>query len=382
MEPNFSPPVLNLPKPLIGQASCPLFQTRHQGSLSLITTGFELMKKIKNDLLCATSSIDMLFYIIRNDAYGDTIVDLLIQKAQEGVRVRLLLDWIGSIFFHRKTIERLKKGGVQFSYSNRTVRAINKRNHRKITVIDDTIGYLGGFNIGKEYVSQIATYGYWRDFHLRLEGDGALTLKAQFLYDWYKATKKQDTYDIKYPNLKKGNLHFTLIGTNGSHVENVYLTLFEQAKSEIMIATPYFIPTNRLLGALLHACKRGIRVILIVPYRNDHPLVGEAANFYFRPLLKSGATIYRFIPGFFHTKATVIDRTLCDVGTSNFDLRSFFLNEEMNCIIEDASFTQQVVYALHQDILFSEPLTLEAISRLSLLQKGKEKFALFLRRHL
>ncbi|WP_062200174.1 cardiolipin synthase [Massilibacterium senegalense] len=359
-----------------------VFFTKHSGTISFITTGNQLMKNLQNDLLCATSSIDMLFYIVRNDTYGDKIIDLLLKKAQQGVQVRLLLDWVGSIFIHRSTIRRLQKGGVNVCFSNKSFFSIQQRNHRKITVIDQQIGYLGGFNIGKEYVSQTAIYGYWRDFHLRFEGDGVCTLHKQFMDDWSSANKKEFSPTTNTPNLKKGNLNFSLIGTNGEIVEDIYLSLFQQASQEIIIATPYFIPTKRLLDALMDACRKRIRVIIVVPYRNDHPLVGDVANIYFQPLLKSGAKIYRFIPGFYHTKATVIDRKICNVGTSNFDRRSFFLNAEMNCIIEDEPFAKQVAAAIQKDCDFSEPLTLDILQNKTPFQKTKQTVGKWIEKYL
>lgn len=348
----------------------------------LFADGQELYTNLFQDISDAKKHIHILFYIVKNDKVSNEFLNLLKKKAQEGVTVRLLLDRIGSFQISRKEVRALRKCGVHFAFSNRPrlpflFYTLNYRNHRKITVIDGIIGYFGGFNIGKEYLGQDPRLGYWQDFHLKLFGDGVQDLQTEFMLDWEKSTKENLLGVPSYfPKLPKGVLPLRFFPTDGAYIKEFIVDLIRKAKSEILIGTPYFIPGKDVLRDILDALKRGVNVTILVPYKADHALVKEAAFPYFKVLLKAGCKIYRYTHGFYHGKIIIIDNELCDIGTANFDKRSFFINDELKCIIKDPEFIQKVRDEFLLDIFHrSEELTISSYENRPILQRGKEIFS-------
>lgn len=356
-------------------------ETRY-GDVHLLGNGKDFFESLFHDIQQATDHIHILFYIVKDDNIGSRLLEILEDKAKEGVQVRLLVDRIGSSL-KKKSIEDLKKVGISFAYSHPPKLpylffTLNRRNHRKVTVIDGKIGYVGGYNIGDEYLGRDPKFGFWRDFHLRIAGDGAQDLQEQFLQDWMVATKEQLKEERYYPHLPKGKIALRILPTDGVFLEDTFLDLIRQAKHTITIGSPYFIPGKAIQGELMAASKRGVDVRLIVPKKGDHPLVKEAAFPYFKELLESGVDIYRFYRGFYHTKTIVIDDQVCDIGTANFDKRSFHINHEINCLIYDSEFIRGVVNEMDYDISISDRLTLKEWEKRSYLQRGKEKVATLL----
>lgn len=348
-----------------------------QSDITLFTTGETLFDDYFAQLEQAKHHIHILFYIVRDDEIGQRFFSLLEQKVNEGVEVRLLVDWVGS--FGLSASLRQKSG--QFAFANRPALPfffykLNERNHRKITVIDGKIGYLGGFNIGKEYIGQDPKFGNWRDYHLKIVGEGVHDLQRQFLEDWTKATGQSFGDNERYfPPLRKGAMKHRLLPTDGKYLEDEFIQLIKQAKQEIIIGTPYFIPSKKIMNSLLEAIKRGVQLTIIAPMQADHPFVKEASYPYFRQLLRAGARIYQFYNGFYHTKVIVIDDHLCDIGTANFDRRSLFINYEMNCYIYDKPFIQHVKQTIARDIDTSTLLTAEYFRKQTWFQRLKEATA-------
>lgn len=352
---------------------------RH-GTVRLLPTGDEFIGSLIHDIKAAEHHIHILFYIFRDDHIGKKILQHLEQKAKEGVAVRLLVDRFGADVKNR-SIQSLKQAGAQFEYAHRIsfpywFFSLIRRNHRKITVIDGKIGYIGGYNIGDEYLGRDPKFGFWRDYHLRLTGDGVQDLQDQFIQDWERESRLPVTRDRwLYPPLAKGPHELRIIPTNGSFLEDSFLQLVEQAEETITIGTPYFIPGEKLHHALLDAAARGVAVRLLVPKKGDHPLVKEAAFPYFKELLEGGINIYRYYRGFFHGKAIVIDDKLADVGTANFDKRSFRLNYEINCLLYDKEMIQLVREELDYDFSISERLQMEDLANRSFFHRTKEQVA-------
>lgn len=352
---------------------------KRQGKWLLFTDGQELYTHLFQDISDAKHHVHILFYIVKNDLVSGEFLNLLKRKAREGVTVRLLLDRIGSFQISRKEVRSLRDSGVHFSFSNKPrlpyfFYTLNYRNHRKITVIDGTIGYFGGFNIGKEYLGQDPYLGYWQDFHLKLYGDGVQDLQTEFLLDWQKSTKESLFGNPDYfSKLPQGTLSLQFMPTDGAHIKEFLLELISKAKSEILIGTPYFIPGREILQVILDAKKRGVNVTILVPYKADHAFVKEAAFPYFKNMLEAGCHIYRYTNGFYHGKIILIDHELCDFGTANFDKRSFFINDELNCFIRDPLFIEKIRAEFLNDILHrSERLTLSSYEKRPFLQRGKE----------
>nr|WP_174734787.1 cardiolipin synthase [Mesobacillus harenae] len=352
------------------------------GSLVLFTKGEKLFTDMFNELKKAEHHIHVLFYIAKNDQISCDFLAILKDKAKAGIEVRLLLDRIGSKSVSRQMIKDLKQSGVKFSFCNvprfpYIFYSTQVRNHRKITIIDGKVGYLGGYNLGKEYIDKDPELSPWRDYHLKLIGESVQDLQQEFLLDWNRTVKtgllKERVY---FPQLPKGPLQQQIVASEGVHLEQVLSSLIKKADQSITIGTPYFVPSKRLQEDMLHALKRGIRLTILFPHQADHILVKEASYYFLRPLLKEGARVYEYMKGFYHAKVILIDDKVCDLGTANFDKRSIFLNHELNCIIFDETFSQKMAAVLHKDILDSEELTLMKLSGFNPFRTLKEKAAL------
>ncbi|YCA43586.1 cardiolipin synthase [Bacillus sp. JZ8] len=351
---------------------------KRKGDITFYTEGYDLFEQLFSDVRNATKSIHVLFYIIRSDEVGQEFLTLLKEKRQQGVEVCLLLDWVGSSLT-KKDIQLLREKGIKFSFTHKPTfpflfYKLNTRNHRKITVIDNSIGYIGGFNIGKEYLGFNPKLGAWKDFHLRITGEGVADLQNQFCEDW-----KRETEEVLYPPEPSYNgtfpCSFQFKATDGKTLEQDFITMIEKAKKEIYIGTPYFVPSQKLFQPLLDAIDRGVNVNILTPLKADHPLIPDSAFPYYKPLLKKGGRVFRHYYGFYHSKVIVIDDVMCDIGTANFDKRSLFLNKEINCYMYSPSFILQVKKIVCDDINDAEELMLEDIQKRTWFQKTKEQIS-------
>jgi cardiolipin synthase A/B len=356
---------------------------RRHSDISFFINGTHLFSDYFAEIRQAKHHIHILFYIIKDDEASEPFFQLLKQKAKEGVRVRLLVDWVGSFGLPKALIRSLKASGIEFAYTYKPrfpffFYWLNRRNHRKITVIDGKIGYIGGFNIGREYVGKDPNFGEWRDYHLKITGEGVHDLQTQFLRDWEEATNTAIAKAEYFPPLQAGAIAHQLVAKDGHALEQHFIDFIGRAKKEIIIGSPYFIPSRPVMNALLDALRRGVNVTVLVPLKADHLLVKEAAYPYFYRLLKAGARIYRFYQGFYHAKTIVVDEECCDIGTANFDKRSLFFNSEINCYIHDRDFVQKVKKAIAHDLARSEPLTPDFWKKRTLWERGKESIATLL----
>lgn len=346
-----------------------------EGNLELITSGTHLYSRYFEDLKKAQASIHILFYIVKNDRFSQLFLDVLKEQAKKGIEVRLLLDWVGSRTVSKYWIREAKKCGVQIVFCHKPrfpflMFSLQQRNHRKITIIDNKIGYLGGYNVGKEYIDLDPELSPWRDYHVRLQGEGAYDLQQEFIFDWKQATGNNiERGPIFTSNVKMAH---QLFPSDGFGLEEKLIQTCQQAKKSIIIGTPYFIPPKRLFQTILTAIKNGISVTILVPDKADHPIVKEASFRYLRKILASGGSVYQFENGFFHAKVVLIDDTICDIGTANLDYRSFHLNHEINCFIYDPIFISKVQTALEEDLTHSSKLSLQGLNRVPLSVRVKE----------
>ncbi|WP_208590709.1 phospholipase D-like domain-containing protein [Gracilibacillus suaedae] len=291
--------------------------------VELFVDGNSLFEAMLSDIEKATESIDMQFFIIRNDRISNKFYTLLARKHAEGVRVRLLADWVGSFNFRKKWLNQKfdmrKMNPPRFPFFYH----LQQRNHRKVLVIDQRISYLGGFNLGNEYVGKDVLLGSWRDYHLRMIGEISEVLQNSFASDWGEANTSQisQTGDVQ------------ALVTEGDVLEKELLNYIKKANQSIEIGSPYFVPTRQLAEALMAALARGVDVTILIPEKADHIVAKAAALPYLRKLKERGATIHLYVDGFFHAKMLFFDRKTCDVGTANFDRRSLQLNQELNLIV-------------------------------------------------
>ncbi len=322
-----------------------------------------------HDLEQAKDHIHFQYYIFKLDTLGTRILNVLIQKAKQGVKVRVLFDDIGSRGLHKRHLQELiDNGGDVEAFFPAIMPLINPRmnfrNHRKIVVIDGRIGYVGGFNVGDEYLGLNKKFGYWRDTHLRIEGSAVHPLQTRFILDWNQASEKNDIeYSERlFPAIpRKGSVGMQIVSSGPDsqweQIKDGYLKMIFLAKRYIYIQTPYFIPDISFLDALRIACLSGVDVRIMIPNKPDHMFVYWATYSNVGKLLKAGAKVYIYENGFLHTKQIVVDDELSTVGTANIDVRSFKLNFEVNAFIYDREKSHELAELFEQDMQLSTELT-------------------------
>lgn len=322
------------------------------GDVQLYTNGDELYRNLFDDINRAEKYIYIHFYIVGKDEVSREFLRLLEKKASSGVDVKLSVDRIGGYKLKKKIISQLKEKSVKFTFSKKPkfknlFFSLHQRNHRRIVTIDGKVSYIGGFNIGKEYLGQDPKFGPWRDYHVRIEGDGAADMERKFAEDWQEDTGEK--FPIHHGLPVQGNVKYQYIFSNGKGLWQEYGGLLKKAKHSLIIATPYFVPSKEMMQGLKDVLNRGVRVKILVPFKSDAVMLKQAAYPHLKEMLMAGAEIYQYRNGFFHGKVTIIDDEIVDVGTANFDNRSFYLNTESNCFIYDKKVVAEVWSRLEKD---------------------------------
>ncbi|WP_347552229.1 cardiolipin synthase [Pseudalkalibacillus hwajinpoensis] len=356
-----------------------------RSSTKLLLNGGETFSTIKEEISKAETYIHMEYYTFRSDKLGTSIINLLVQKAKEGVEVRVLYDSIGSHNLSRASKNALRDAGakvqqflpIKYGFVNQTV---NFRNHRKIIVIDGKAGFVGGLNIGDEYAGDMNNMRYWRDTHLLVKGEILSALHGVFLMDWsymcgeeLLTGKYLETYDVK----GDGGTQLVASGpdTKRGAMSDLYFSLITNARERVWIATPYFVPNKAIRTALAMASMRGIDVKLIVPEISDGFLTQYGTRSYFSELLDNGVEIYMYQRGFLHQKIMIVDDDLATVGTANMDMRSLNLNFEVNLFLIQASTVSDLLKAYNNDLNDSIKVTKDSYSERGLMHRTKESFA-------
>ena len=359
------------------------FSYTQNNEIEIYTDGERKFQELFNSLENAKDHIHMEYYIIRNDDLGNKLFDILSKKAKEGVEVRLLYDSVGGRQISKDKIEKLKGSGVKVAvFFASTVPfinfKINYRNHRKIVVIDGIVGFVGGFNVGNEYMGLNNKIGYWRDTHLKIRGDAVIDLQTRFFLDWSHASKQELMFLPKYfpDNRIQGKVGIQIISSGPDKSDEViksnYVKMINSAKKSILIQTPYFVPDASVFEAIKIAAASGVDVRIMIPCKPDHPFVYWATYWYCGGLLKYGVKVYIYEYGFLHAKTLVIDGTVASVGTANFDVRSFKLNFECNAIIYDTKTSKMLYDIFMEDLNYSMELTRELYLERGILIRFKE----------
>lgn len=320
--------------------------------------GNEKFETLINDIKRAKSFIHIEYYIMRNDNLGKRLVDELTKKAKEGVEIRILYDGMGCMELPSDFFDKLRKaGGYAVAFLPRLMIRINYRNHRKICVIDGKIGYIGGFNIGDEYLGIVKRYGKWRDTHLRIEGDAVDHLQMRFIMDWNFTAKDykvaiDDKYFPKKTDFQGVKMQIVSSGpdTQWKNIRNAYFKMINEAEDHIYITTPYFVPDDSIFTALKVAALSGIDVRIIFPGNPDHLFVYWASMSYLGSLLDAGVKCYQYEKGFIHSKFMSIDGIVSTVGTANMDIRSFAVNFETNAFIFNEEITKTLELDFEKDL--------------------------------
>ncbi|WP_277673470.1 cardiolipin synthase [Piscibacillus halophilus] len=333
----------------------------------VLTNGRETFPAIIKALKEAKNHIHLEYYIVRDDEVGNEIKDILIQKAKEGVEVRFLYDAVGCWKLSDSYKEDLKRAGVQIEafspvklpyIGNR----INFRNHRKIVVIDGKVGFVGGLNIGDEYLGKNKYFGDWRDTHLYVRGEAVRSLQTIFLQDWkYETGEHLLKPEYLSPEILDDHFGGVQMITSGPDnqwetIKKLYFSMIISAKKSIWIASPYFIPDEDILTAMKVASLSGVDVRLLMPKRPDKRIVFHASRSYFPELMEAGIRIFEYEQGFMHSKVVIVDHELASIGTSNMDMRSFHLNFEVNAFLFRTESTNKLVADFKEDFLKSKEI--------------------------
>ncbi|MXQ54661.1 cardiolipin synthase [Shimazuella alba] len=352
--------------------------------IQIFNDGKQKFISLFEDIKAAKKEINIQYYVIQPDALGRKLRDELIKKAKEGVKVRLLYDEIGSKRIPPDFFEELSSVGgeveIFFPSLFRLVNfRINNRNHRKLCVIDGKVAYLGGFNVGNEYLGLNKEFGYWRDTHLRIRGDAVNDIQSRFILDWHQAGNHQNiNYDdfSFYKEKQTGSSPVQIVSSGPNsyteHLKNMYMKLILNAKHSVYIQTPYFIPDPSFMDACKIALLSGIDLRIMIPSKPDHPFVYWANLAYTGELLDYGAKVLLYEKGFLHAKTIVVDEQVGSVGTMNIDARSFRLNFEVNAVIYDEQIAKQLYKTFHEDSQVSSELTPKRYRDRTILTKMKE----------
>ncbi len=359
-----------------------------QNQTELYFSGEPWLKQMMRDIRQAQQHIHLEFFIWKADAAGLLLRDALLEKAREGVKIRILLDRLGCwriAYLNRGFLKPLLvHPNVSFSWFYPTripfiqVR-INYRNHRKIVVIDGEIAYTGGMNIGDEYVAG-GRFSAWRDAQLRIHGEAARSLQMVFLIDWYTA-KKEYLFEPAYFPLPEvqGRRGIQIVPSGPDQkwdsIAQAYFAMINAAQEELLITTPYLIPDDAILMALKTAALRGVEVKLLFPARPDHPFVYWASSSYFYELLQAGVKIYLYQRGFLHSKIMVCDNLVASVGSANLDFRSLYTNFEINALLYSPEDILVLRAQFFQDLRHAREVTLDEWSKMPPWVRFRNSFA-------
>ena len=304
------------------------------------------------------------------------------------MEVRVLFDSMGCRTMKNRDWERLEKEGIQVAeffpaLLGQLQLRVNYRNHRKIVVIDGRVGFVGGFNVGREYLGRDKKFGYWRDTHLCIEGAAVTSLAVRFVLDWNYAAKENlfledSLFEIpQYTRNGRDPVQVTIKRRHSKTkmIHDNYLRLIHRAQDHVYIQTPYFIPDDSILDALKIAAKSGVDVRIMIPCKPDHPFVYWATYSYIGEMVAAGAKCYVYNNGFLHAKTLSIDGMVACVGTANMDFRSFGLNFEVNAVIYSERTVQRLERAFENDMTLCTQVTRKVYDERGLVIKAKEQFS-------
>lgn len=353
-------------------------------SVKVYVNGEDKFKQLIEDIRNAKKYIHIEYYIFRSDNLGKKIIKELTKKLKEGLEVRLLVDAMGSRSLIKKHLREYLNAGGKFSIFFPGIlphinTRINYRNHRKIVVIDGKYGYVGGFNVGDEYINKGKEFKFWRDTHVRIQGDAVDDLNERFLLDWCHASGEHIIQYSKYVSEKDdniGDVGIQIITSGPDHKEeyirNSYIKLINNAKRNVYLETPYLVPDEPILEALKISALSGVDVRIILPGKPDHFFMPWVASSYIGELLEAGVKIYHYNTGFIHSKTIVVDSLATSIGTANLDIRSFKLNFEVNALIYDDRIAKEYEKEVFKDIKNSTEINLEIYNNRSISLKIKE----------
>jgi cardiolipin synthase len=339
---------------------CGAFPVGFGNAVDIFSEGEDTLNAMLEAIRSAQHHIHLETFILQPDDAGRAMMDVLVERARAGIQVRLLYDAMGTHRLSRAFLKPLTDAGGKASVFlpvnvlRRRIQ-INMRNHRKILVIDGSIGFVGGMNIGNEYLSLSPRFGYWRDTHLRIAGPAVAGLQHIFMEDWDFATSGHLQERGFFPELKAMGPHAAQIIDSGPDrdfkaIREIYFAAILQARKRVWIASPYFVPDPGLFDALCLAGYRGIDVRFLGLFQPDKWIPFFAARYYWHNVLNSGVKIYQYTKGMMHSKVVIVDGEWASVGSANFDMRSLHLNFEANALLYSTAIAAQLEQAYLRDL--------------------------------
>ena len=328
--------------------------------VSILKNGESKIPEVIDAIKEARHHIHLEYYIYSEDEIGHELAQLLIQKAKEGIEVRMIVDGVGSFQLSNSFFRSFQAAGIELiefmpvlfpSFTSK----INYRNHRKILIVDGAIGFTGGINIDDRYINNGKHSLYWRDTHLKIEGESVKTLQFLFFLNWQFITQQEVANKSEYfPNQTDIGNHCVQINASGpdwelASIMDSFFLAINSAKQKVRIATPYFIPNESILDAIITAAKSNIEVELMIPYESDSWIVQAASMSFLREIMENGVDVFLYQKGFLHSKVIIIDDTFSSVGTANMDYRSFDLNHEVNTYLYDYDLVETLIEQFEAD---------------------------------
>ncbi|PYG04311.1 cardiolipin synthase [Thioalkalivibrio sp. ALE21] len=359
----------------------------HGNEVELLVDGEATFDSIFEGIEQAERYLLVQFYIVRDDALGRELQRRLVERARDGVEVYFLYDEIGSYRLPASYLDTLREAGVHVQHFHSTRGRgnrfqLNFRNHRKIVVADGEQGWVGGLNVGEEYLGRDPKIGPWRDTHLRIEGPSALALQSVFLEDWHWATEEIPELEWQPATMADDGVPVLILPSGPADEFETASLMMQQAihaaERRIWIASPYFVPDEGVQGMLKLAALNGVDVRVLIPEVTDNPLTTHAAYAFLGPLLDAGVRVYRYQEGFLHGKAFVVDDTGAAVGTVNLDNRSFRLNFEVTALVLDPGFARDTARMFKADFDRSREMTRQEVDDLPLWRRVAARAAYLL----
>ncbi len=368
---------------LLQNASSPMTQSNR---VEILTNGKATFEAMFKQIEQAKDHIHFISFIVRDDEIGRRLQAHLIIKARQGIKVRMIIDGLGSRHLPPSYILELESAGVEVAEFSPILvpylRKVNYRNHRKIAIIDGQVGFLGGLNVGDEYLGRSKRFGFWRDTHMMVEGDAVYFLQLIFLQDWKFTAKRSVQAESRYfpkHDTTRQPLYVQIAASgpdsDWEYILKVYFSLITNARKTVYITTPYLIPDDSILMALKTAALSGVDVRIIVPGIPDHLVVFWASRSYFTELMEAGVRIFTYHKGFIHAKIMIADGEIATLGTANFDIRSFHHNFEVSGVIYDSNVAERLEKDFKQDLEDSIELELIEFSQRPTNKKVKESVA-------
>ena len=333
--------------------------------IQALQNGDEIFPAMLAAIREAKSTIDFETYIYWSGNTGAEFAEALIERAKAGVKVHLMLDWVGSVKMDAALLSSMRQAGIEVERYHAvhwySLGTLNNRTHRKVLIVDGRIGFTGGVGIADQWAGHAQDPDHWRDSHFRIEGPVVAQMQAAFLDNWIKTTGRVLHGEEYFPTLaargeKQMQMFMSSPAGGSASMRLMYLTAITAATSSIDIEAAYFIPDRLMTSELIKARRRGVRVRILLPDKHiDSETVRVATKIAWGPLLENGAEIYEYDPTMLHCKMLIFDRVMVSVGSTNFGMRSFELNDEASLNVYDEAFALQMSQVFERDMAAASP---------------------------